>query len=331
MSRRLIFMGSDPIALPALEYLAGRPDRVELAAVFTQPDRPAGRGRKLRPNEIKEWALQKEIRVFQPERLGEEETALLGELGCDLVLVMAYGHILRRSFLEKTPLGTFNLHASLLPKFRGASPIQAAIAAGESRSGVTLMRMVRRLDAGPVIDQESFPVDRLETGMSAESKMAAACVPLLSRTLEALLHGPATEVPQEDAEASYTRKLEKTDGQLDFSASAEVLARRVNGLHPWPGCHFELFGQRVKLGLADFRAEAPAGVAPGTVLEEEENALPVATGRGVLRLLRLQRPGGRMLDAPEFLRGFNILPGTVLPSHPMAPLVAPEPFPRLAR
>lgn len=324
-------MGSDAIALPALDYLAGdAAEAVEIAGVFTQPDRRSGRGKKLAANAIKSWAGARRLPVHQPERLGEGEVALLREWGCDLILVMAYGHILRRNVLDLPPLGTFNLHASLLPKYRGASPIQAAVAAGEGQTGLTLMRMVRRLDAGPMVDQESFPIERLETGASAEAKMAAACDPLLRRNLRGLLDGAVPTREQDEEAVSYTRKLEKTDGVLNFAAPAETLARRINALHPWPGCFVDLQEVRVKVGLADFSTEH-AGAAPGTILGAGAEGLRVATGRGTLILLRLQRPGGRLLEAGEFVRGFSVLPGTVLPSAPMPPLVSPNPFPRVAR
>lgn len=324
-------MGSDPIALPSLEFLIEEAaDQVEIAGVFTQPDRPVGRGKKVKANEIKQWALARDLPLRQPERLGPADQDWLAENGCELLLVMAYGHILRRTLLEFPPLGTYNLHASLLPKYRGASPIQAALASGDRETGVTLMRMVRRLDAGPIVDQEAFPVARLETGESAEAKIAAACVPLLRRNLGAMLGGKPVAREQNEREATYCRKLEKEDGALDFLASAEVLARRINALHPWPGCCFEHEGQRIKIGLADWDGET-ASAAPGTVVSADREGLRIATGSGRLCLLSLQRPGGRLLPAAEFLRGFEIPPGSRVVSGKMTSLVADSPFPYLRR
>jgi methionyl-tRNA formyltransferase len=233
---------------------------------------------------------------------------------------MAYGHILRQSFFDLPRLGTYNLHASLLPKYRGASPIQAALAAGDPETGMTLMRMVRRLDAGPMVDKETFPVERLETGATAEEKLAEACVPLLRRNIESLITGKVSAEEQDEGRASYCRKLEKGDGALDFSASARVLAHRINALFPWPGCFFEIAGERIRVGLADFSEESTEA-EPGTVLATEKEGLALATGDGVLHILRLQRPGGRLLDAGDFLRGFNLMPGSVVPSAPMSSLV----------
>lgn len=323
-------MGSDPIALPGLEFLTGEAaGQVDLVGIFTQPDRAVGRGKQVKPNAIKQWALARGIELKQPERLGSAEREWLQEKGCELLLVMAYGHILRRALIDLPLLGTYNLHASLLPKYRGAAPIQAAVASGDAVTGVTLMRMVRRLDAGPMLDHEIFGIERLETGETAEAKMAAACVPLLRRNLGQLLEGSVSLTEQEESEATYTRKLDKTDGGLDFSASAEVLARRINALYPWPGCFVDHQDQRVKIGRADWNEAKDNGFKPGTVISGAEDGLRVATGCGELFLLSLQRPGGRLLPVVEFLRGFPIPPGTHFPSRVMLPLVGDEPFPHV--
>lgn len=328
---RLVFMGSDAIALPALEWLVREGRGVAgLAGVFTQPDRPSGRGQRLAPNAIKLWAASQGLPVFQPEKLTPDSLADLRGLAPDAVLVMAYGHLLRQDWLDAPPGGVWNLHASLLPKLRGASPIQAAIVSGESESGVCLMRMVLALDAGPVLDLERVPLAPLETAATLEEKLAAACVPLLARRLAEIFAPPGALVPQEGAQASFTRRLRKEDGALDFHASAAVLARRINGLFPWPGAFFSLGEETIRVGLAEAAAGgSPAGGAavnaPGTVLGHAGGLL-VATGGGTLRLLRLQRPGGRMLPAEEFLRGRPIAPGTLLPSAPMAELVSSRPF-----
>jgi methionyl-tRNA formyltransferase len=317
---RIAFLGSDAIALPLLEWLGRGGGPGEVVGVFTQPDRPAGRGQKVQPNAVKAWALARGLPVFQPEKLGEGERAQLAGLGADLGLVMAYGHILREDFIGTPRLGTLNLHVSLLPKYRGASPIQAAIASGETATGVSLMRIVRRLDAGPVADVEAVPIAPLDTAAEVEAKLAAACGPLLARALPRLARGELTFVEQDAAQATYCRKLEKADGALDFAAPAAVLAARINGLSPWPGCAVELDGQPLRLGLAEALPSATA--APGgTVLGTDGSGLLVASGGTTLRLLRLQRPGGRLLAAGEFLRGRPIPAGTRLPSQPMTPLV----------
>jgi methionyl-tRNA formyltransferase len=317
---KIAFLGSDAIALPLLDWLAGEGSGADVIAVYTQPDRPAGRGQKIRANAIKAWALARGLPVYQPEKLTEEERGKFAEIGADLALVMAYGHILSEAFIATPGLGSLNLHASLLPQYRGASPIQTAVACGETATGVSLMRIVRRLDAGPVADCERVPIGPWDTAGDIEGKLAAACVPLLARALPLLAQGSLIFLPQEDARATYCRRLEKGDGALDFAAPAPVLAARINGLFPWPAGAIEIAGQSIRLGLADALPPVPPA-APGTVLGADAAGLLVATGDGVLRLRRLQRPGGRLLPAAEFLSGFPVAAGTPLPSQPMTDLL----------
>ena len=331
---KIVFMGSDAIALPALDWLAaGNVGRV--VAVFTQPDRAVGRGQKVQPNAIKLWAQAKDLPVHQPEKFDAAACAQLAGYAPDLTLVMAYGHILKQDAIDTPRLGTLNLHTSVLPKYRGASPIQTATASGDRETGVTLMKLVLQLDAGPVAAGERVGSGALDTAAEVEAKLAQACVPLLARCLPAIAAGTQVFTPQDATQATFCRRLEKSDGVLDFTVSAASLAARINGLNPWPGCSVEIHGQPVKLGLAD-AMPAPGecniiryngSEAPGAVLGHDAEGLLVATGQGVLRLRRLQRPGGKMLPAGEFLRGFPVAPGVVLPSRPMPPLVAPQPFP----
>jgi methionyl-tRNA formyltransferase len=225
---KLVFLGSDPIALPLLEWLAGEGSSgAKIVAVFTQPDRPVGRGQKVTANAIKTWALAHGLPVHQPEKLTEEVRAELARYGADVALVMAYGHILRDEFIATPRLGTLNLHTSLLPKYRGASPIQTAIASGEPETGVTLMRIVKRLDAGPVADVERVTIGALDTAAEIETKLAAACVPLVARALPGLREGTLGFVPQEETAATFCRRLDKADGALDFTRPAAELAARV--------------------------------------------------------------------------------------------------------
>jgi methionyl-tRNA formyltransferase len=322
---RLVFFGSDAIALPLLDQLAGEGRALaQVVAVFTQPDRPAGRGQKTEANAIKRWALARNLPVFQPEKPDEAARTQLAALKADVGLVMAYGHLLRDDFIATPQLGLLNLHTSLLPKYRGASPIQTAIACGERETGVTLMRIVRKLDAGPIADAERVSIHARDTAADIETKLAAACWSLVARTLPKLSGETLSLTPQDETQATYCRRLTKDDGGLDFAVSASVLAARINGLFPWPGCAVEISGQPVKLGLADFEVAFTPGGA-GTVLGTDAESLRIATSQGVLRLLRLQRPGGKMLPAPEFLRGFPVAPGTVLASRPMTELVGATP------
>jgi methionyl-tRNA formyltransferase len=356
-----VFMGSDPIALPLLDWLVGEGSAAaHLLAIYTQPDRPAGRGQKVEAGPIKRWALAHGVPVRQPEKLSEEERAWLAAQQADVALVMAYGHILGEAFIATPRLGSLNLHASLLSKYRGASPIQTAVACGEIETGVALMRIVKKLDAGPVADVERVTVAPLDTALDVERKLAAACVTLLARAWPRLCEGALAFTPQDEAKASYCRRLVKEDGRLDFAAPATTLAARINGFFPWPGCSVEIAGVTVKLGLADAvaRVANPGTVAgvgdpgykvartearvsdpgynisdlgyntatPGTIIGTDAEGLLVATGDGILRLRKLQRPGGRLLPATEFLRGFPLATGTLLPSQAMPRLVDAKPL-----
>ncbi len=327
MSRpRTVFFGSDAIALPLLDWLLGPEGaaQVELVAVYTQPDRPVGRGQKIQANAIKQWALARGLPVHQPEKITPEVRDAYAGSAPALALVMAYGHILRDDFIAVAPLGTLNFHASLLPRYRGASPIQTSVANGETQTGVSLMRIVRQLDAGPVADREAVPIGPLDTALEIEQKLAAACAPLLARALPSLLSGELVFVEQDHAAATFCRKLTKEDAGLDFSRPARELAARINGLNPWPAAHVEWAGQPLKFGLAD----AVAGVGePGEVLGADTEGLLIGTAEGLLRVRRLQRPGGKMLEAADFLRGSAIVPGTAFASVVQTPLVAAQPFP----
>jgi methionyl-tRNA formyltransferase len=339
---KIVFMGSDAIALPALDWLARSTGSGQVfggvgqvVAVFTQPDRAVGRGQKVQANAIKLWAQARGLPVLQPVKVGGAEQQQLAGFQPDLTLVMAYGHILKQDVIDTPRLGTLNLHTSILPKYRGASPIQTATACGERETGVTLMKLVLELDAGPVADVERVPIDSLDTAADVEGKLARACVPLLARCLPAIADGSQVFTPQNAAAATFCRRLEKADGMLDFSAPAPVLAARINGLNPWPGCSVEINGQLVKLGLADAPSDQEMCniirypfPGPGAVIGHDVEGLLVATGKGTLRLRKLQRPGGKLLPAGEFLRGFPVVAGTLLPSQAMPPLVAPQPFPR---
>jgi methionyl-tRNA formyltransferase len=325
---RLVFMGSDPVALPLLDWLAGNGGgAVNLVGIFTGLDRPSGRGQSVNPNCVKQWSVGKGLSVHQPERLDASAIAALSELRPDVALVAAYGRILTDDFIGLPRLGTLNLHASLLPKYRGASPIQAAVASGERQTGMALMRIVRELDAGPVGDVEAVQISPLDTAADVEDRLAQAAVGLASRALPLFARGELTFRAQDRARATFCRRLAKSDGVLDFSAAAPALAARVNGLYPWPSVTVSLGGATIRLGLAD-ALETESRETPGSVAGSDSLGLLVATGSGTLRLRRLQRPGGRMLPAPEFLRGFPVPAGAMIPSSRMAPLVSTEPFRR---
>ncbi len=327
MAYRLIFMGSDPIALPGLEAVRdGSCGAIEIVAVYTQPDRPRGRGQQVAPNAIKQWALQHGYAVYQPERVGKATRLEVAALRPDSILVMAYGHLLSQAMIDVPRCGIWNLHTSLLPRYRGASPIQCAVASGDAETGVSLMRLAREMDAGPVLDVERVSIGEEDTALDVEHRLAAACAPLLVRNLPLVHAGEAQPVAQDVGLVSYVRKLGKDDGDLDFGAPASVVARRINGLFPWPGARALHGGVFLKVGLAVCCEGLPAGARPGELLGVEREGLRVACGEGVALLKRLQRPGGRMLDAWEFARGYELPVGSCFESRLMPELVAAQPF-----
>lgn len=322
MLKKIVFMGSDAIALPLLKYLhAEGGELFQLEAVVSQPDRPKGRGKKLQPNPIAAWAEEQGLTVLKPEKPRKELRLWMVEQAIDLVVVMAYGHIVSQKLLETPKLGCVNLHASLLPKFRGASPVESAVASGESETGVSLMRMELEMDAGPVLDVERVPIQMEITGASMRLALADATVDLVQRNMAAMLSGEAVFMAQDASQATYCRKLDKADGLLDFKAPARVLVSRINGLYPWPGCYCDFEETRLKLMSARL-AEGEASAAAGTVISADKAGVVVATGDGLLTIEQLQRPGGKMLPAQQFLQGFALKAGDVLSGGEMRPLLS---------
>ncbi|HVU39341.1 MAG TPA: methionyl-tRNA formyltransferase [Opitutales bacterium] len=319
---RVVFFGSDAIAVPAVEYLHWA-DNVELVAIVSQPDRPAGRGRHLHANPMAAWAVAHGVALLQPEKPGPEDAAWLRAQRLDLALVMAYGHILKRELLEVAARGLWNLHASLLPKYRGASPIEAALVSGDLETGVSLMAMTEKMDAGAVAATVKVSIRATDTSPVLRERIAQSCVDLLRENFARL--GKIEPQSQDDAQATYTRKLAKTDARLDFSATAAELERRVRAFQPWPGAALEHRGAALKIGAAEVVPGA-VEIAPGTIVRADKAGLDIATGADFLRVLSLQRPGGRMLPVAEFLCGYPLEIGERFPSQPMRPLVSSKPF-----
>ena len=319
----VVFYGSDAIALPSLDFfLREASSACELVGVITQPDRPSGRGKKMRSNPVKEWAIENGIKILDPEKPLDPEVTWLRQEGVVLAMVMAYGHILSSALLNAPVAGTFNLHGSLLPAYRGASPVETALAQGEKETGVTLMRVVSRMDAGPIVDSEITPIAPDDDGPRLREKLSSACIPLLRRNLPALLAGEATETSQNEKAATYCRKLRKTDGALDFSVPAAVLARRVSAFRGWPGSWFDVQGVRVKVGSVKI-VESCGDRVPGQVFLPSSREVVIATPEGALSLLELQRPGGRMMPTAEFLSGFPFAEGELVGSQTLSELLIP--------
>lgn len=302
---RLIFMGSPDFAVPVLKALveAGH----EVACVLAQPPRPAGRGQKERPCPVHAFALDRGLVARTPASLKDvSEQRALTSLEADVAVVAAYGLILPRAVLETPRLGCVNVHASLLPRWRGAAPIQRAILAGDAASGITIMRMDEGLDTGPMLLQEAIPLTPETTATSLHDALAGLGAEMIVAALAGLETGTLKSTPQPSEGVTYARKLGRDEGRLDWSSSAQALERAVRALTPWPGVWFEHNGIRIKVLAAEVVQEHGP---PGTVLDQR---LTVACGEKALRLLRLQKAGKAPSAAEAFLRGYPLDPGTVL-------------------
>jgi methionyl-tRNA formyltransferase len=299
-SLRLAFAGTPPFAVPALEALAGR---FELVAVFTQQDRPAGRGRALQMSAVKQRALELGIPVHQPASFKSAEAQdLLRGLEVDAFVVVAYGLILPAAALSAPRLGCFNIHASLLPRWRGAAPIQRAILAGDRRTGVTIMRMEAGLDTGPMLASVAVDIDAHDTSTSLHDRLAPLGAALVCEVLEALARGEARETPQPSEGVTYAAKIDKAEALIDWREDAAAIARKVHAFDPWPIAETRLHGTQLRIWDAEVAAPSGTGVhaAPGSVLAAGSAGIDVSCGRGVLRIQRLQLPGRKPLTARQF-------------------------------
>ena len=302
---RLAFMGSPHFALPTLRALIAASH--EIACVYAQPPRPAGRGREMRPCPVHAFAIDHGLEVRTPRSLKPQaEQAAFAALGCDAGVVAAYGLILPTAVIEAPRLGCNNVHASLLPRWRGAAPIQRAILAGDTETGVSIMRVEAGLDTGPVLLGARVPITETTTAGELHDALAQLGARLMVEALAGVASGTLTAQPQPDVGVTYAAKIGPDDERLDWSRSAAEIARAVRALSPAPGVWFEHAGERIK--VLEARVGAGSG-EPGTVLDDTPS---LACGEGALALLRLQRPGRRPLDGHAFLRGYPLPPGTRL-------------------
>jgi methionyl-tRNA formyltransferase len=300
---RIVFAGTPDFAVPPLELLLQGPH--EICAVYTQPDRPAGRGRKLTPGPVKQLAERHGIPVFQPISLKDPaEQARLRSLVPDLMVVVAYGLLLPKAVIDTPRLGCVNIHASLLPRWRGAAPIQRAVQAGDEFTGITLMFIEPRLDAGPMLHKKSCRIGARETAGELHDRLARLGAEALAEVLPALEAGTVQPEIQDEALVTYAAKLDKDEAPLDWSRPAIELERQVRAFNPWPVATTEYRGDTLRVWRAEALDE-PAGAEPGTVLARDRT-LDVATGQGVLRLLELQLPGGKRISAQDFLNAFPV-------------------------
>ncbi len=307
---RIVFMGTPDFAVPTLESLLESEHQV--VGVVTQPDKPKGRGGKVQMTPVKELAVKYDVPVHQPVRIKEEESyGILKQWNPDAIVVVAFGQILPKRILDLPQYGCINVHASLLPKLRGAAPIQWAVIEGEKASGVTTMYMDEGLDTGDMLLKEEIPLTDTETGGSLHDKLMVLGGPLILRTLEGLQKGTISRTPQKHSEHTYAKMLDKKLGKLDFSKPASEIERLIRGLNPWPSAYTSLGGKTLKIWEAKV-VPSPGQGTPGEILETARTYITVQTGEDALQILSLQLEGKKRMSTEAFLRGVPLEQGTVL-------------------
>lgn len=315
---RIVFMGTPDFAVGTLKALIG--SRHEVAAVITQPDKPKGRGKAMQYPPVKEVALEAGIPVFQPRKVRDPEfIEQFRQLEPDAAVVVAFGQIIPQAVLDIPKFGCINVHGSLLPKYRGAAPIQWAVIDGEKESGVTTMRMDAGLDTGDMILKAAVPLDEKETGGSLFDKLSRTGAELLLETLDKIEDGTAVyEKQEEESPTAYAAMLKKDQGHIDWTRDAASIERLIRGLNPWPSAYTRLDGKTLKIWSADVGEEAAGDgssygeTACGTVIEVTKKDFKVKTGKGYLTVKELQPEGKKRMSADAFLRGYHVEAGTVL-------------------
>lgn len=296
----IIFAGTPEFAAVTLSALLQTPHKIK--AVYTQPDRPAGRGRKLTPSAVKQLALQHDLPVYQPVTLRDErEQQFLASLEADLMIVVAYGLILPLPVLTAPRLGCFNVHASLLPHWRGAAPIQRSILAGDVKTGVTIMKMDEGLDTGAMLYRVETPIQTRETSQTLHDRLAKIGAEALLVVLERLLNKSVHPEEQNESHATYAHKISKEEAVIEWSSSAKEIDRKVRAFNPWPVAQTLMNGEILRVWQADIIQKDAAHHSPGKIVQISKDGIDVATGNGVLRLLKMQLPGGRVLSAIDMV------------------------------
>lgn len=307
---KVLFMGTPEFAVHTLKEIiqAGH----EVIGVVTQPDKVKGRGGKISFPEVKEAALEYNLPIYQPVKVREPEfIQKVRDLNPEVIVVAAFGQILPKELLDIPPYGCINVHASLLPKYRGAAPIQAAIIDGEKETGVTIMYMDVGLDTGDMILQEKIKISEEETGGSLHDKLATLGAKLLVKALAKLEDGTAIRTPQDNDQATYVKMLDKEMGNIDFSMPAEQIERLIRGLNPWPSAYTKINGKTLKLWKAKI-VECQSDAKPGEIIEVDKDSFVVMTGKDALAILEVQLEGKKRLLSSEFLRGYKVEKGTIL-------------------
>ena len=295
---RILFAGTPDFAVPTLQALIDSP--FQICGVYTQPDRPAGRGRKLAPSPVKLLATEANLPVYQPVNFKlDQDIEQLRALEPDLLVVVAYGLILPQSVLDIPKLGSINVHGSLLPRWRGAAPIHRALMAGDDKTGITIMKVVKKLDAGDMLYKDECPITASDTSSSLHDKLAAMGARGLVKVIEQIQQGTAVAEPQDESLVTYAHKLDKAESTLDWQRSAIELDRQIRGLNAWPVAQTTFNGEVLRVWMSAV-TERHGDLAPGTIISAEQQ-LDVATGDGVLRLLEVQLPGGKRISGKDFL------------------------------
>ena len=304
---KVIFMGTPDFAVETLEAViqAGH----EVALVVTQPDKPKGRGNAMQASPVKECALAHGIEVYQPKKIREQECVdYLAGFGADIFVVAAFGQILSQALLDMPKYGCINVHASLLPKYRGAAPIQWAVINGEQTTGVTIQQMDIGIDTGDIIAQEALTLAADETGGSLFDKLAAVGASLCVKAMEQIASGTATRTPQDESAATHTSMICKDFGHIDWNKSAREIERLIRGLNPWPSAYTHLDGKTLKIWKATVKG-SESGEKPGCIVDVTKDAILVQTGEGVLQLDEIQLEGKKRMACDAFLRGYHIEKG----------------------
>jgi methionyl-tRNA formyltransferase len=323
MALRLAFFGTPDFAVPSLLRLQDSSHAV--VAVITQPDRPRGRGHKLTPSPVKARAQATGVPVFQPDRLKDEAfLSAFADLRVDLAIVAAYGKILPKVLLDLPRLGMINVHASLLPRWRGAAPIHRAVLAGDTKTGVTIMRVVPALDAGPMLATVELDIDPNETTADLEPRVANAGAHLLVDVVNRLALGAVEETPQDESRVTYATRLERAESRIDWNRPAAAIHNQIRGLQPWPLAAAMLQGRRVLLTRSENSpralgsGESTSSVPPGTIVEVDANALIVSCADGLLRIVSIQPEGRAAMPVRDFLNGRRVTAGEMFEPLPIA-------------
>jgi len=315
VTMRIIFFGTPAFAERSLARLVESRHRV--VAVVTRADRPRGRGQKVLPSPVKAYAEARGIPVLQPERIRDDGFLReISAMNADLAVVAAYGKILPQPLIDAPRLGTINVHASLLPRWRGAAPVHRAILAGDAETGVTIMRVVQALDAGPMLSSRRTSIGHEETSADLEVRLASIGADLLVETVDAMEAGPLAETPQPESGVTYAARLEKHESRVDWNRPATEIHDQIRGLQPWPLASVVLNGRRLLLLGAEVGGEASSRVEPGTVASVEPAGIVVAAASGTVRITRLKLEGKPAVSAKDFLNGHRVAPGDRM--EPMA-------------